>query len=212
MKAMKTPKRKIRKTWNRGKTVGQRKPLTPKQVRMIKDGLSSHGSKRDLALFSLAIDTMLRSSDLLNLKVADVMTASGVIKAEIILRQKKTGEGNLVGMSAYTQARLSEWIEESDKYQDDHLFTGLRKSKHERIQTLQYRRLVKQWVQTYLHIDVDDFSTHSLRRTKAALIFEKTGNVEVVKELLGHKSITSTSAYLNIGKRKALEIAREVEI
>ncbi len=60
-------------------------------------------------------------------------------------------------------------------------------------------------------LDEKQFSSHSLRRTKAAAVFQATNNVEVVRELLDHASVSSTSAYLNIGKKKALEIARKVE-
>jgi integrase len=68
------------------------------------------GNLRDLALFSTAIDTMLRSNDLLRLTVEDVTDDAGHVVDEITIRQQKTGEANVVGVSDYTRKVLSRWI------------------------------------------------------------------------------------------------------
>ena len=72
-----------KKPWNYGKAIGQKRPLTPNQVRLIKQILDAEGNLRDLALFSTAIDTMLRGVDLLALTVDDVMTHDGLIREEV---------------------------------------------------------------------------------------------------------------------------------
>ncbi len=146
-----------KRVWNKGKSVGQKKPFTPDQVKSLKIMMCNQGNLRDLALFSVAIDTMLRSCDLLNLKVADVCFDNGVVREEFQVMQKKTGEGTLVALSDETQKSLKEWI-------------------------------------------------------KAALIYKYSGNIEAVRQLLGQKSVTATSAYLNVGKREALSLAKEVKI
>jgi integrase len=89
--------------WNKGKSVGQRRPFTPEQVQLIKRTLDADGNLRDLALFSTAIDTMLRSIDLLRLTVEDVTDDAGHVVGEITIRQQKTGEANVVGVSDYTR-------------------------------------------------------------------------------------------------------------
>ncbi len=76
---------------------------------------------------------------------------------------------------------------------------------------MQYRTLVKKWV-GYARLDPAVYSSHSLRRTKAALVYEQTKNLEVVRELLGQSTIAATLAYLNVGKPQALEVARKVEL
>lgn len=198
-------------TWNKGKCVGQMKPLTPEQVQIIKHLLEADRNHRDLALFSTGIDTMLRASDLLKLKVSDVMGFDGIMKEEVQLHQKKTGAGIQVALSSYTRDKLKLWIIEGKKNLFDFLFTGLRRGKNEKISSRQYQRLVKKWVQS-VKLDPDSYSTHSIRRSKASLIYEVTKNPEVVRELLGQKSIASTSHYLGIDRKKALDVARMVEM
>ena len=197
--------------WNKGKCIGQMKPLTRDQVQVLKHLLEAERSHRDLALLSTGIDTMLRASDLLKLTVGDVIGVDGQMKSEISLHQQKTKQETHVALSLYTQGKLRQWITESGKSLHDFLFTGIRKSKSERITTRQYQRLVKKWV-TSIRLNPDDYSTHSIRRTKASLIYEVTRNAEVVRELLGQKSIASTSHYLGIDRRKALDVARGVVV
>lgn len=201
-----------KKPWNYGKAIGQKKPLTPNQVRLIKQILDAEGNLRDSALFFTAIDTMLRGVDLLALTVDDVMTHDGLIRKEVRIMQRKTHKGTLVALSDKTQDVLQRWIKESVKTRDDYLFTGIRKGKDNPISTKQYRRLVKKWV-GYARLESKEYSTHSLRRTKAALVFELTGgNHEVVRQLLGQSTIAATSTYLNIDGKQALEIAKGIEL
>ncbi len=198
-----------KKPWNKNKTVGQKKPFTPDQVRLIKQILKAEGNLRDQALFSAGIDTMLRGSDLLKLTVNDVSDNKYDIKKEITIRQLKTSEGNLVMMSDPTRKILKQWINQGNKSRNDYLFTRLNKGKEQPITTTQYRRLVKKWAE-HARADASEFSSHSLRRTKASLVYENTGNIEAVRLLLGQKSVASTSFYLNVDKRQALEIARNI--
>lgn len=197
--------------WNKGKCMGQMKPFTPEQVQTIKYLLEAGRNHRDLALFSTGIDTMLRASDLLKLKVADVMSFDGQMKADVQLLQKKTGAGTQVDLSPYTRDKLKVWIMEGEKHLHEFLFTGFRRSKHNPISGRYYQILVKKWA-SMARLNPDGYSTHSIRRTKAALIYEATRNPEVVRELLGQKSIASTSHYLGIDRKKALEVARKILI
>ena len=198
--------------WNKGKSPGKMKPLTRKEVRMIKDRLSSDlndpKSVRDLALFSVAIDTMLRSSDLLALRVENI---KGL---RITLKQKKTGKSHVAEVSEATLATVQHWVKLSGKKtDDDFLFTGVKKGKDKAISREQYARLVKEWI-GFLGkgYDLKEYSTHSLRRTKASILYDKTQNVEAIRQLLGHSSITSTSAYLNVDQNDALKIGRMIDL
>ena len=131
------------------------------------------------------------------------------IKKEITIRQLKTSEGNLVLISDPTKKILKQWINQDNKGKNDYIFTRLNKDKEQPITTTQYRRLVKKLAE-HARADVRDFSSHSLRRTKASLVYENTGNIEAVRLLLGQKNVASTSFYLNVDKRQALEIARNI--
>jgi len=200
-----------RKAWNKGKVVGQKAPFSPAQIKLIKSILFAENNLRDLALFSTAIDTMLRASDLLKLTVEDVTDFQGQIKEQILIKQQKTNQGNLVMLSDATRDVLTNWIKQTNKATAEPLFTSLRKGGDKPITTTQYRRLVKYWA-TLARMNPENVSTHSLRRTKASIVYEKTGNIEAVRQLLGQKSVTSTSAYLNIGQKEALAIAKTIEL
>jgi len=197
--------------WNKGKSIGQMRPLSPAEVQTIKRLLEAEDNLRDLALFATAIDTMLRGVDLLALTVADVTDHEGQIREELVVRQQKTGKGTLVALTPYARKVLAKWIAESRKPPWAPLFTGRRGNPDKAISTTQYRKLVKKWV-GYARLDPAAYSSHSLRRTKAALIYEQTRNVEAVRELLGQSTVSATSAYLNVGKRRALELARKLAI
>jgi integrase len=195
--------------WNKGKSVGQKRPFTPEQVQLIKRTLDADANLRDLALFSTAIDTMLRSIDLLRLTVEDVTDDVGHLVDEITIRQQKTGECGR-HLRLYPKV-LGRWIIESKKLPEDYLFTRLKGDKRKSLTRDHYRELVKRWARI-ARADPRAFGTHSLRRTKAAYIYEQTRNIEVIRELLGQKSVSATSAYLNVGKKKALAIARKFDI
>src|ERR1700757_2747079 len=101
-----TRKTHPQRPWNKGKSVGQKRPFSPEQVQLIKRTLDADGNLRDLALFSTVIDTMLRSIDVLRLTVEDVTDDVGHVVDEITICQQKTGEANVVGVSEYTRKVL----------------------------------------------------------------------------------------------------------
>jgi integrase len=197
--------------WNKGKLVGQKAPFRPRDVQTIKQLVENAGNLRDLALFSVGIDTMLRGVDLLSLRVEDVMDHRGAIVDQFSIGQRKTGKTTVVALLPYSRRVLHGWIAASGKLPWHYLFTGIRKNKDQPITTNQYRRLVKGWAAS-AKLDPQQFSTHSLRRTKAAFVYQQTHNVEAVRQLLGQSSLTATSAYLGIDQQAALEIARQFEL
>ena len=77
--------------------------------------------------------------------------------------------------------------------------------------TRQHARLVSEWIAS-IGLDPNFFGTHSLRRTKATLIYRRTGNLRAVQLLLGHTKIGSTVRYLGIEVDDALAIAKQIDI
>ena len=154
---------------------------------------------------------MLRAVDLLALKVVDVTDDKGVVRSEIAIQQQKTGVPHLVALGPSTQDALTRWIKARHKPLYAYLFTGMREGKLTPITRQYYAKLVKRWVQK-VRLNPDDHSTHSMRRTKASVVFHATQNIEVVRELLGQKSVSATSAYLNVGKKAALEVGKAFEL
>ncbi len=195
--------------WNKGKLIGQKPPLQPKHVWAIRTKLHLDGRIRDLALFNLAIDSKLRGCDVVRLKVEDVAPHGYAIDRATV-RQRKTGRPVKFEISEHTRQAVDDYLRKYRKVPGDCLFTG-RRGKHQPLTTRQYARLVLQWVGS-IGLDAPLFGTHSLRRTKATLIYRRTGNLRAVQLLLGHSKIESTVRYLGIEVDDAIAIAEKVDI
>ncbi|MEE8059808.1 MAG: tyrosine-type recombinase/integrase [Pseudomonadales bacterium] len=202
-----------RTAWNKEKSVGQKKPLSPNEIKSIKHILGNDNSLqglRDLTLLSVAVDTMLRGCDLVKLTVDDITDHEGQVIHEFTLQQKKTGQGNTLALTPETRATVARWIDKTHKLERDYLFTRTRAKTSEPISTTAYLNLINAWV-VLLNLDPQGYGTHSLRRTKAAYIYAKTKNIEAIRQLLGQKSIASTSAYLGIDQQEAMNVGRKFE-
>ena len=190
--------------WNKDRSVGQKPPLSIDQVQIIKMLLSQAGNLRDVALFSLAIDSSLRGCDLIRLRVQDLASERNVYERASIT-QKKTTEKVSFSMSPYTREAIRELIETENKSPTDFLFTRQKGDQRLSITPTHYRRLVKTWI-THAQLDPAIYCSHSLRRTKVALVYKETGNLRAAQVLLGHKSIENTKNYLGIEQDEALSI------
>jgi len=195
--------------WNKGKLTGQKPPLLIKHVWAIRTTLQLDRRIRDLALFNLAIDSKLRGCDVVSLKVEDVAPHGYAIDRATI-RQKKTGRPVKFEISAQTRQAIDDYRTTKVKVPGDFLFTG-HCGKDRCLTTRQYARLVSCWI-ALIGLDPSLFGTHSIRRTKATLIYRKTGNLRAVQLLLGHSKVESTVRYLGIEVDEALAIAEQVDV
>jgi integrase len=195
--------------WNKGKLVGAKPPLRPKHVWSIRTKLQIQGRKRDLALFNLAIDSKLRGCDVVSVRVEDV-APRGFTVDRATVRQKKTGHAVKFELTEQTRQALDDYIQAAKKQPGEFLFTG-RRGGGQSLTTRQYARLVSEWAAS-IGLDPLIFGTHSLRRTKATLIYKRTGNLRAVQLLLGHTKIESTVRYLGIEVDDALAIAEQVDV
>jgi integrase len=195
--------------WNKGKLVGQKPPLKLKEIWSIRVRLQIGNRKRDLALFNLAIDSKLRSCDLLQLRVRDV-THGSTIASRAMVMQQKTQQPVQFEIMEQTRIAIGNWIEEAKLNNTDFLFKSRYKgSPH--ISTRQYSRIVGSWV-SEIGLDPSAYGTHSLRRTKASLVYRRTKNLRAVQILLGHSKLESTIRYLGIEVDDALEISELTEV
>ena len=188
------------------------KPFTRDEIRKIRKVLKNRiDGKRDLAMFNVQVDTMLRTSDLRRLKVSDVRYKENQeIKDQFSLTMEKTGRTVSCVLDVEAQGSLQEWIAESGKNSKDYLFTG-RKDPNKPITDTHHRHLLKSWCRA-AGIKVESKATHSIRKTKATIIYKETQNVEAVRKLLGHRSVTATSAYLGVEDSEALALARRTKV
>ena len=197
--------REYGRPWNKDRVVGSRKPLSQVEVGQIRTALAAD-DPHDLCLFLTAIDTMLRASDLLQLRVADVQQNNGVIKTSFPWRQKKTTTGVFPVLTPMTQKALSSWIQFTGKQPEDFLFTRQKPNNNNPITIGFYRTLIKNWVAS-IGLSPEFYSAHSLRRTKATFLYERGVTVEIIGRLLGHKSPASTIRYLGIDEAHAQDAA-----
>ena len=188
---------------------GQKPPLKPKEVWAIRIRLQIQGKPRDLALFNLAIDSKLRSCDLVALRVSDIVTGHRVRERAVIVQQK-TGRPVQFELTEQTRESAQAWITQHSLDESGYLFPS-RVHGRLHLSTRQYARIVNRWVES-IGLDPRKYGTHSMRRTKAALIYKKTGNLRAVQLLLGHTKLESTVRYLGIEVDDALHISEQIEL
>lgn len=195
--------------WNKAKLVGQKAPLRLRDIWAIRVRLQIAERTRDLALFNLAIDSKLRACDLTKLRVRDI-THGEHVSSRAIVMQQKTQRPVQFEITEQTRTALEAWIHQARLRSEDCLFPSrLHGSDH--LSTRQYVRIVKAWV-TAIGLDPAMYGTHTMRRTKASLIYRRTKNLRAVQLLLGHTKLESTVRYLGIEVDDALEMAEQTEV
>ena len=197
------------RTRNTGRRRGPKPPLKLREIWAIRIRLELQGNARGLALFNLAIDSKLRGCDLVRLMVRDVAPNGRVLRRTAIIQQK-TGQPVSFELTEPTRDTVQSWIDQEALTPADYLFPSrLHASEH--LSTRQYARIVKDWVAS-IGLDPAEYGTHSLRRTKATLIYRRTKNLRAVQLLLGHTKLESTVRYLGVEVDDALEISEKTEI
>ena len=194
--------------WNKGKRVGQKKAFKLEEIWRIRIRLEIEKKLEQLTLFNLAIDSKLRSCDLISLKVRDISSAS-LIQSRAMIEQQKTHKEVQFEITPKTQQCLSQWVCINKLSSSDFLFPSPRKYGCH-IFYHYYANIVKNWVST-LGLDITQYGTHSLRRTKASHIYAKTKNLRAIQLLLGHSKLQSTIEYLGVEIEDALSISEGTE-
>ena len=200
--------------WNKGIELGQKDAFTPDQVKQIRNVLARREGRglRDLALFSVAIDTMLHGPELLNLTVKDVQRPDGRIRSVIEVARPRRRPSVRCALSKATGNALEKWIIVSGKKRTDYIFPGGLGGSSHPMTVRQLSRLLKLWI-AEAGLNPKQYGNESLRRTKALHILKGTGDIETVRVLLGHMKIESTARYLRMAKRSdPIAISRAFDI
>jgi site-specific recombinase XerC len=203
------PAARGRPAWNAGRQVGAKRALMVRQIWAIRFFLDREGRMRDRALFDLAIDSKLRGCDLVKLKIGTLVIGQD-IRARAMVIQQKTGRPVQFEITSDARTSLVAWLERRGGSVEDFAFPS-RADPNDHLSTRQYARLVDEWV-TAIGLRKEEYGTHSLRRTKASLIYEATGNLRAVQILLGHTKIENTVRYLGVDVEDALELAKHTEV
>jgi site-specific recombinase XerC len=196
-------------TWTSGRKLGAKRPLKLQQIWAIRFWLDREKRVRDRALFDLAIDSKLRGCDLVKVRICDLVSG-GQVRSRAIVIQQKTKRPVQFELMEPARSSLLAWLERRNGGLDDYTFPS-RVDHKAHLSTRQYARLVDEWV-TGIGLRREDYGTHSLRRTKASIIYKQTGNLRAVQILLGHTKIESTVRYLGVDVEDALAIAEGTEI
>jgi site-specific recombinase XerD len=189
------------RAWNKGIELGQKDAFTSDQVKRIRNALSRRGDQglRDLALFSVAIDTMLQGPELLSLTVKDVRRSDGKIRSVIEVARRRRKPPVRCALSKVSASALGKWITASGKKRTDYIFSG-RRDRSRPMTVRQLSRLLILWI-SEAGLNPKKYGIESLRRTKALHILNGTGDLEAVRVLLGHTKLESTARYLHTSKR-----------
>jgi integrase len=162
--------------------VGAKRPLKPRDVWAICFFLDEHRRLRDRALSDLAIDSKLRGCDIVKMKIGDI-AAGGVIRNRATVMQQKTKRPVQLEIMTETRQTLLTWLNRRGGSHDDFIFPS-RVNYMGHFSTRQYARLVDEWVGA-VGPNVHEYGTHSMRRTKASLIYKATGNLRAILIFLG---------------------------
>jgi integrase len=188
---------------------GQNPPLKLREIWAIRIRLQLGAKTRDLAMFNLAIDSKLRACDLTKLRVRDVCPGSRVAPRAAVMQQK-TQRPVQFEITEQTRESVETSIKAAELTPSDFLFPGrIHVSPH--LSARQYARLVHRWVRS-VGLDDTAYGTHTMRRTKASLIYRHTKNLRAGRLLLGHTKVEGTVRYLGIEVDDAFEMAEQTEV
>ena len=195
--------------WSTHHIIGPKLPLKPKEIWGIRIRLQLANQIRDLALFDLGLDSKLRGCDLVKLRISDV-TLGRSIRSRCTIVQQKTGQPVQFEITDTCKESLIAWLARRGDRLDEWIFPS-RSHRGEHLTTRQYGRLVDDWV-SMIGLDPSHYGTHSMRRTKVALIYKKTGNMRACQLLLGHSKLESTVRYLGVDIDDAISLSESIEI
>jgi integrase len=143
------------------------------------------------------------------IKIGDLV-CGGKVRTRATVVQQKTNRPVEFELQSDARASLLTWLKRRGGALTDYVFPSrIDHSAH--LSTRQYTRLVDEWV-TEIGLQREEYGTHSLRRTKASIIYKATGNLRAVQILLGHSKIENTVRYLGVDVEDALALAEATEI
>ena len=164
---------------------------------------------RDRALFDFAIDSKLRGCDVVKVRISDLVSG-GRVRDRAIIVQQKTKRPVQFELMDTARKIMRAWLERRGGTLNDYIVPS-RNDYMAHMSTRQYARLVHEWV-AGVGLEPQEYGTHSLRRTKASIIYKATGNLRAVQILLGHVKIDSTVRYLGVDVEDALELSERTEV
>jgi len=176
------------------------------RINRIKGNLHKHKNPRDLLLFVLGINTGLRISDILPLKLSDVKDKKGDPKDYIYLTEQKTHKQRKIVLNSEVKKALQIFFTKSEKYDlDSYLFTSCRDDKNRPMSKVRAWQLINEWCREVGILE--RIGTHTLRKTLGYQMRKSGIAIEVIQKMLGHSSVKTTSAYIGIDQEELEQVA-----
>ena len=150
--------------------------------------------KRDGLLFRMGINTILRVSDLLKLKVVDVLHSNGQFREYLCLKEQKTDKPRKIKLNSLIRSEIMKYILHYELDDDHYLFFSLRNPKKPLDRVTAYKRLTK----VATSVGIEHFGTHSMRKTLAYQVYVKTKDIGLVMNMLNHSNPKVTMHYIGI--------------
>ncbi|MBA7521977.1 Tyrosine recombinase XerD [subsurface metagenome] len=177
----------------------------PNQIVKIKGNLYRKKNPRDFLLFVLAINTGLRISDILSLQVEDVKDHKGGIKDSLNILEQKTKKRRTIPLNQQAQEALGYYFKKTGIYDlDRYLFINEKSGDNKALTRVRAWQLVNEWCKA---VGLDcKVGGHTLRKTFGYHLRMQGVSIERISDLLGHKSIRVTFAYIGINDDERKEV------
>lgn len=176
------------------------------KINKIKGNLLKQKNPRNLLLFVLGINTGLRISDILPLKLEQVKDEKGDPKNYIYLTEKKTHKQRKIVLNNEVKKALQIYFNKSEQYDlDTHLFTSEKSNRNKPISKVRAWQLVNEWCRKVGMIE--RVGTHTLRKTLGYQMRKRGIAIEVIQKVLGHSSVKTTSTYIGIDQEELEEVS-----
>lgn len=179
-----------------------------KKILAIKKNLKEEGNPRNYLLFVMGINTALRISDLLSLKVKDVIDSKGNIKDYLHIKEKKTGRQAKIYLNQTVKEALNYFLDQSRGIDpDNYLFKSERSNRP--LDRIRVWSLIQKWT-SEVGLESERYGTHSLRKTWGYQARMQGVSIEQISEKLGHKSVTVTKRYIGINQEEINQLEKEI--
>lgn len=149
---------------------------------------------RDYVMARVQLNTALRISDIVSLKVSDFFHENGIFRDYVVLKEQKTGKKKHIAINKSLKITLIPYKKNYNLHYNDYLFIS-RKGKNRPITTTQAHRIFQEAGRA---LNLDNFNTHSLRKTWGYFAYKKTHNIALIMQVYNHSSAEQTLRYIGI--------------
>jgi integrase len=181
-----------------------------KKILAIKQLLRADPNPRNYLLFTIGVNSALRPSDILNLKVSDILDGKGNIKEYMYIIAKKTGKEQKIAINDAMKEAIEYYIEKDKPYSNEQYLFRAKRSGN-KLDNVGLFYLIKKWAKA-VDLDSERISGHSLRKTWGYQARKQGASIEQISEKLGHRSTRVTRRYIGINQEEINNLEKRINI